>query len=71
MRLFRSEEHVHRWCAQHKREPGAIFTVSQAWTMATLWFADRMSPDWRRRTVDEAHAIFAAAGQTGAFWQLG
>lgn len=70
MRLFRSEEHVERWAARQQRARGAVFTIPQAWTLAKLWFADRMAPDWRRRTVDEAHAIFTEAGLTGEFWRL-
>jgi hypothetical protein len=70
MRLFRSEEHVQRWSAATGIPTGAIFPVSSLWRLAQLWFHDRLSPAWRRRTVDEAHAVFAAAGLTGDFWRL-
>ena len=70
MRLFRSEEHVHAWSAATGIAVGAIFPVRALWALAQLWFHDRLSPTWRRRTMDEAHAIFAEAGLTGAFWRL-
>lgn len=70
MRLFRSEEHVVRWSEQAKIPVGAIFGLASLWRLAQLWFADRLSPDWRRRTVDEVHAIFAECGLTGPFWRL-
>lgn len=70
MRLFRSEEHIDRAMAAAGIPRGATFTVNQCWTLAQRWFADRLSPDWRRRTIDEAHEIFGAAGLTGAFWRL-
>jgi hypothetical protein len=70
MRLFRSEEHVMRWSVQAGRPAGAVFTVDSLWRLAQLWFADRLSPTWRRRTMDEVHAIFERAGLTGAFWRL-
>jgi hypothetical protein len=70
MRLFRSEEHVHREVERSGIPRGALFPVDQLWTLARLWFGDRLSPRWRRPTVDEAHAIFAAAGLTGHFWRL-
>ena len=70
MRLFRSEEHVRRWSERAGIAPGAVFPVDALWTLAQLWFRDRLSPDWRRRTVDEAHAVFAGAGLTGTFWRL-
>ena len=70
MRLFRSEEHVTRWSEVTGIPVGAIFSLDSLWTLAQLWFADRLSPDWRRRTKDEVHAIFARAGLAGRFWNL-
>ena len=70
MRLFRSEEHVGRWSEQAGVPVGAVFPLEAQWRLAQLWFADRLAADWRRRTVDEAHAIFEQAGLTGAFWRL-
>jgi hypothetical protein len=29
-----------------------------------------MAPDWRRRTPEEAEAVFASLGLTGEFWRL-
>jgi hypothetical protein len=40
------------------------------WTLATLWHGCRLDPDWRRFTLDEAHAAFERAGLTGSFWKL-
>jgi hypothetical protein len=70
MRLFRSEEHVQRWSATTGITTGATFPVDSLWRLAQLWFHDRLAPSWRRRTPDEAHAIFAAAGLSGDFWRL-
>ncbi|NUO37751.1 MAG: hypothetical protein HOQ17_08990 [Gemmatimonadaceae bacterium] len=70
MRLFRSEEHVQRWSATAGIAVGAIFPVDSLWRLAELWFHDRLSPGWRRRTPDEAQAIFSTAGLTGDFWRL-
>ena len=70
MRLFRSEEHVERWSAESGVPAGATFSVASLWQLAQLWFEDRASPAWRRRTMDEAHAIFAQAGLEGRFWRL-
>ena len=71
MRLFRSEEHVARWSEETGIPVGDVFSLDSLWRLAQLWFADRLSPDWRRRTVDEANALFANAGLEGAFWRLG
>jgi hypothetical protein len=70
MLLFRSEEHVRRWADERRVRPGEVFTAQQGWRLAEAWFADRLEPSWRRRTPEEAHAIFASIGLTGPFWDL-
>jgi hypothetical protein len=71
MLLFRSEEHVDRWCKLWGQPRGATFFVQQAWQLAQLWYgADRREPAWRRKTVDEAEATFAQLGFTSEFWRL-
>lgn len=45
-------------------------TMPQAWELSRKWYSNRLDPDFRRPTVDEAQAIFASVGLTGAFWQL-
>jgi hypothetical protein len=45
-------------------------TLPQAWELSQHWYGDRLRPDFRRKTVDEAHAIFAGVGLTGAFWRM-
>ena len=49
---------------------GAVMSLAQCWGLARAWYADRLSPDWRRRTKEEAEAIFAALGFSGDFWRL-
>lgn len=70
MLLFRSEEHVDRWCSANRRPRGAVFTVEQMWTVANEWFTRRLAPDWRRHTAKEAQVLFARAGLHGDFWRL-
>jgi Alkylmercury lyase len=70
MLAFRSEAHVERWCRARRIEPGAIFSLEQAWQLARAWYADKLSPDWRRATPEEAEAVFAGVGLTGDFWRL-
>lgn len=70
MALFRSEEHVREWSTKTRVAEGAVFSVDALWKLAQLWFHDRLSPSWRRRTPDEAHAIFESCGLTGSFWRL-
>jgi hypothetical protein len=70
MLAFRSEEHVNRWREQRCVAPGAVFSPEQMWRLADAWYKDRLSPDWRRKTADEAEAVFAEIGLVGPFWQL-
>jgi len=70
MQLFRSEEHVRAWCRERNREPGAVFGLDQLWSLADAWYADRLTPGHRRRTPDEAEALFASIGLTGDAWRL-
>jgi Alkylmercury lyase len=71
MLFFRSEEHIARWCAAWRLERGVVFPLEQGWQLARLWYGeDRRHPAWRRRTVEEAEAVFASAGFTGDFWRL-
>lgn len=70
MLLFRSEEMVNRWCKAWKLPRGSILSPSKCWALAREWYHDRRDPKWRRRTVDEAHALFAQLGLTGDAWKL-
>jgi hypothetical protein len=70
MLLFRSEEHVDRWTGQRGVPKGVVFDIGQLWKLAEAWYRDRMSPDYRRRTPEEAEALFASLGLTGDFWKL-
>ena len=71
MLLFRSEEHVERWCEAWRLDRGAVLAPEQAWRLARAWYAvDRREPTWRRPTVDECETLFAELGLTGEFWKL-
>jgi hypothetical protein len=70
MLLFRSEEHLGRWLEQRGLNPGATMTVEQGWRLGRDWYADRLSPDWRRRTPQEAQEVFEGIGLTGPFWRV-
>jgi hypothetical protein len=70
MLLFRSEEHVDRWVADGHGPRGALLTTDQLWGLADGWYRNRLDPEWRRRTPEEAEALFAQLGLTGDFWRL-
>jgi hypothetical protein len=71
MLLFRSEEHIDRWCRAWRFGRGAILSLEQVWGLAQAYYGpDRREPDWRRKTLDETEAVFAALGLTSPFWNL-
>ena len=70
MLLFRSEEHVERWCEQHALARGAVLSLQQGWGLAREWYSTRLDPDWRRPSPKEAEGLFASLGLTGPFWRL-
>ena len=45
-------------------------SVTQCWELARAWYGRRLDADWRRRTPDEASAVFAGLGLSGPFWRL-
>ncbi len=68
MLLFRSEEHVDRWCKQWNQPRGESFSVETGWMLAQAWFEGRVKQ--QRRTVDEANALFTSLGLTSDFWKM-
>jgi len=70
MLCFRSEAHVRAWRDQWKLD-GEMFGIQQCWQLAHAWYSDdRRAPGWRRKTLDEAEAIFRGIGLTSPFWSL-
>ena len=71
MLVFRSEEHIERWCQMWHQPRGETLTLQQGWELAQAWYnKDRQDADWRRYTLEEATAIFARIGMTAPFWSL-
>ena len=71
MLLFRSEEHVDRWCRQWSVKRGAVLSFDQGWQLAQAWFGpDRRQPDWRRKSVEEVEALFEELYLMSDFWTL-
>ena len=70
MLLFRAEEHIDRWCQTRDLTRGATLTPQQGWQLAYGWYKDKLKPEWRRHTLEEAETLIANVGLTGAFWNL-
>jgi hypothetical protein len=70
MLLFRDEEHIDRWCAHWSQPRGATLTIENVWRLAQRWYSNKMNPDWRRFTPDEAQGVLTGLELTGPFWSL-
>lgn len=70
MLLFRSEGHADRWAEQHGTSVGAFLSLEQQWRLSRAWFEGRLDPAFRRRTAEDAQALFEELGLTGPFWSL-
>ena len=70
MLLFRSEEDIDAWCASTGEPNGATVPIQQVWALSQVWYGDRLSPDFRGRSLDDVRAIFAQFGLTGLFWSM-
>ena len=68
MLLFRSEETVAQWCAAHGIPVRPLVTLTQLWSLAVTWYANRLTVDSRRPAPDEMVEIFARLGLEGPFW---
>jgi hypothetical protein len=74
MLLFRSEEHIDRWCKQWNRPRGGTLSLAQGWKLAQFWYGDRLDPKWHAESApeveEEFRRLFARIGVTGDFWRM-
>ena len=71
MVFLRSEEHLERWLAANRWEPGASMSAATLNELARRWWWTRLDPDWRPRPAEQSQAILDELGLTGEFWRLG
>ena len=71
MLLFRSEEHVDRWCRARGLERRPLVGLEQLWQLAVAWYASRLTSEARRPMGEEVRRIFDRLGLTGPFWRAG
>ena len=58
------------WAAAAGEPVGAVVDLPTMWRLGTAWYEDRLHDDFRRRTPEEATAVFAGLGLTGPFWDM-
>ena len=69
MLLFRSEEHVDRWCRERGLPQNPLLSLDQLWQLAVAWYDNRLTAESRRPGPGETKRIFARLGLQGPFWE--
>jgi hypothetical protein len=69
MLLFRSEEHVERWCRVRGLPKRPLVSLGQLWELSVAWYSNRLTPEARRPMGTEIREIFDRLGLTDPFWQ--
>jgi hypothetical protein len=70
MNLFRSEEHVRAWEAQHVGLQGEILTLERALALVTFIGKDRPQLTYTHpRATGALGPLMQSLGLTGAWWQ--
>lgn len=59
-----------RWRERCNMPRGEILSPKQIWTLAKVWYGNRLSPDFYGRTAEEAQQIFSQLGFRSPFWML-
>lgn len=70
MLLFRSEEHVDRWCRVRGWPKRPLVSLAQIWELSVAWYGNRLTAESRRPMGDEVKQILARTGLTGEFWEV-
>ena len=68
--FFSSAEKIDPWCVRHGHPLGAVLTMEKGIALAQAWFGDYASPNWRRKTPDQARAIFEKLSLNPQFWNM-
>jgi hypothetical protein len=68
MLLFRSEEHVDRWCLERAIPRRPLVSLKQIWELSLAWYENRLTIESRRPGADEMVEIFTNVGLEGPFW---
>jgi hypothetical protein len=70
MLLFENEQHIDRWCQQHRIPKGDVQSITKIWEFAKVWYGNHLNPDWKKWTAEEAQRIFEQFGLTDDIWKI-
>ena len=68
--FFTSQANIGAWCERHGHPQGGILDIDTGIRLAERWFGDYASPEWRRKTPEQAAAIFSELALDPSFWNM-
>jgi len=70
MLLFKNERQVDEWSARHHIPRGDVQPVARVLELSKRWYGEHLRPDWTKKSVADARALFAELGFTHPVWHL-
>jgi hypothetical protein len=70
MLLFKNAHQVADWSERHGIPCGDIQPVNKVLELSKRWYGEHLRPDWTKKSIEEARAIFADLGFTHPIWYL-
>ena len=70
MLLFENEQHINRWCQEHRIQRGDIQSVEKIWEFSKVWYGNHLNPGWKKWTTVQAQEMFNRFDFTHDIWKL-
>jgi hypothetical protein len=70
MLLFKDGHQVDEWSARHRISRGDVQPVARVLELSKRWYGEHLSPNWTKKSVADARALFAELGFTHPVWHL-
>jgi len=67
---FEAQADIDAWCRRHALPRGAVLNIPALWDFARDWYGNYLQKPWRKRTNEEARALFMRHGLVGPFWEI-
>jgi hypothetical protein len=68
--FFSAQAKIDAWCTRHGRPKGAVLDIETGILLAERWFGDYAMPEWRRKTREQALAVFTELRLDPSFWNM-
>ncbi len=70
MLSFDSESAIDQWCKHENVPKTEVQPIVLIWDLAREWYGYYLSPQWTRKSKEQARNIFASVGLVSDFWKI-